>query len=124
MSDEILSELNSTFISPDREFKGQKLAPYTEGSRLLLLQVRDDGDSSLYFIYAFLFIHIMLLKNRKEAINLAWKKDDFREKLFEFMSGLDNNDLAVATALVGSIIDEAAKGQVTIIGNQTQEGKG
>ena len=71
MSNEILEELNASFVSPDREFKGEKLAQYTEGSRLLLMQVRDDGDSSIYFIWSFLYLHILLAKNRKEAIKLA-----------------------------------------------------
>jgi hypothetical protein len=116
MSNEILDELNGSFVSPEREFKGQKLAPYTEGSRLLLLQIRDDGDSSIYFIYSFLFIHIMLKKNRKEIINLVWDKTKFRETLFEFMSGLTSADLVEATALVSSVIEEASRGQVEVIG--------
>lgn len=115
MSDEILDELSATFVSPDREFKGKKLAPYTEGSRLLLLQIRDDGDSSLYFVYSFIFIHILLKENRKDAINLCWKKDDFRERLFDYIAKFNNNDLAEASALVGKIIEEAGKGQVEVI---------
>lgn len=115
MSDEILDELSATFVSPDREFKGKKLAPYTEGSRLLLLQIRDDGDSSLYFVYSFIFIHILLKDNRKDAINLCWKKDEFRERLFDYIAKFNNNDLAEASALVGKIIEEAGRGQVEII---------
>lgn len=115
MSDEILDELNASFVSPEREFKGRKLAPYTEGSRLLLLQIRDDGDSSLYFVYSFIFIHILLKENRKEAINLCWKKDEFRESLFDYISKYNNSDLAEASALVGQIIEEAGRGQVEVI---------
>jgi len=125
MSDEILDELNASFVSPERQFKGKKLAPYTEGSRLLLLQIRDDGDSSLYFVYSFIFIHILLKENRKEAINLCWKKDDFRERLFDYISGYNNNDLAEASALVGQIIEEAGKGQVEVISDgKTARGNG
>ena len=115
MSDEILDELNASFVSPEREFKGRKLAPYTEGSRLLLLQIRDDGDSSLYFVYSFIFIHILLKENRKEAINLCWKKDEFRERLFDYISKYNNSDLSEASALVGQIIEEAGRGQVAVI---------
>lgn len=124
MSDEILEELNASFVSPEREFKGRKLAPYTEGSRLLLLQIRDDGDSSLYFIYSFIFIHILLKENRKEAINVCWKKDEFREKLFDYIAKFNNSDLAEASSLVSSIIEEAGKGQVEIIPEGKQRGNG
>jgi len=75
MSNEILDELNASFVSGEREFKGEALAPYTEGSRLLLLQVRDENDSSIFFVWSFLYLHILLRKNRKEAIKLAWNRD-------------------------------------------------
>ena len=69
MSISLEEELNSVFISPQKEFMGEKLAPYTEGSRLLLLQVRDDNDSSFYFIWSFIYVHILLAKNKKDAIS-------------------------------------------------------
>ena len=72
MSNEILEELNASFVAGERTFKGKPLAPYTEGSKLLLLQVRDDGDSSLYFVYSFVFVHILIKENRREVINLCW----------------------------------------------------
>lgn len=124
MSNEILDELNASFVSPEKEFKGKKLAPYTEGSRLLLLQVRDDGDSSLYFVYSFIFIHILLNENRKEAINLCWNKDAFRERLFDFISKYSDKDLPKASALVGGIIEEATKGQVDVISDGKPSGNG
>jgi hypothetical protein len=114
MSNEILDELNASFVYPEREFKGAKLAPYTEGSRLLLLQVRDDGDSSLYFVYSFIFIHVLLYKNRKEAISICWNKQEFRDRLFDYISGLNDGDLAKASELVSSIIEEAGKGRVSV----------
>ena len=115
MSNEILEELNSSFVSPDREFKGEKLAQYTEGSRLLLMQVRDDGDSSIYFIWSFLYLHILLAKNRKEAIKLAWNKDNFRESLMDWVAEKNEKDRDEATLLVSKIIEEANKGQVDVV---------
>ena len=115
MSNEILEELNASFVSPDREFKGEKLAQYTEGSRLLLMQVRDDGDSSIYFIWSFLYLHILLAKNRKEAIKLAWNKDNFRESLMDWVAGKNEKDRDDATLLVSKIIEEANKGQVDVV---------
>lgn len=115
MNDEILDELNQSFVVPQREFRGQKLAPYTEGSRLLLLQVRDDGDSSMYFIYSFIFVHILLEKNRKEAMKICWDKPAFRDRLFEFISENKKSDLPEASGLVSGIIEEASRGQVEIV---------
>jgi hypothetical protein len=115
MSISLEEELNSTFVSPEREFMGEKLAPYTEGSRLLLLQVRDDEDSSIYFIWAFIYMHIKLAKDRKEAIKLAWNKNLFREKLFLWADNKTQSDRDIATNLVSSIIEEANKGQVDVV---------
>jgi len=115
MSISLEEELNSAFISPQREFMGEKLAPYTEGSRLLLLQVRDDNDSSFYFIWSFVFIHILLNKNKKDAIKLAWNKDLFREKIMEYIDGKTEADREVATTIVSNILDEAQKGKVDVI---------
>lgn len=54
MSEEnLIEELDNAFITPDRFFKDEKLAPYTEGSRLLMLQVRDENDSAIYFLQVF-----------------------------------------------------------------------
>ena len=67
MSISLEDELNATFVSNEKEFMGEKLAPYTEGSRLLLLQVRDDNDSSIYFIWSFIYMHIQIAKGRKRG---------------------------------------------------------
>ena len=107
MSISLEEELNSAFISPEKEFMGDKLAPYTEGSRLLLLQVRDDEDSSFYFIWSFIYVHILLAKNKKEAIKLAWNKNLFREKIMEYIEGKTEADREVATTIVSKILDEA-----------------
>jgi len=127
MSISLEEELNSTFVSPEREFMGEKLAPYTEGSRLLLLQVRDDEDSSIYFIWAFIYMHIELAKDRKEAIKLAWNKNLFREKLFLWADNKTQSDRDIATNLVSSIIEEASKGQIEVLptpGAVQQSGNG
>ena len=87
MSEEaLLQELDNSLISPDRYFKDQKLAPYTEGSRLLMLQVRDDSDSAIYFVWSFIYLHILLAEDRKRTIRLAWDKDAFREKLMDWIA--------------------------------------
>lgn len=121
MSITLEEELNSAFISPEREFMGEKLAPYTEGSRLLLLQVRDDEDSSSYFVSAFLYMHIQIAKNKKDAIKLAWNKDLFREKVFDWASKKTSADMAIGTTLVSAILEEAMNGKVDVVSGVGQQ---
>ena len=92
MNDILNEALDSDFVRPARHYQGQELAPYTEGSRLILNQVRNDDDSGMFFVWAFLYVHIMLKKNKREIISLAWNKDKFRETLFEWVSGFDKED--------------------------------
>ena len=115
MSITLDEELNSAFISPEREFMGEKLAPYTEGSRLLMLQVYDEADSSIFFVWSFIYMHTELAKNRKEAIKLAWNKELFRDKVLTWADNKTEADREVATGLVSSIINEANKGQIEVV---------
>jgi len=115
MSISLEEELNSAFISPEKEFMGDKLAPYTEGSRLLLLQVYDEADSPIFFVWSFVYMHIHLNKNRKEAIKMAWSKDLFRDKVLTWADSRTEMDREVATTLVSSIIADSNKGQVEVI---------
>jgi hypothetical protein len=112
MNEILDSELNSAFISQEREFCGEKIAPYTEGSRLLLMQAKTDEDVPLFFVWSFLFLHIQLAKNKREAIKLAWDKDTFREKVLDWADTKTSKDRDEATALVGLILEEASKGIV------------
>jgi hypothetical protein len=122
MSISLEEELNSVFVSPELEFCGEALAPYTEGSRLLLLQAKTDDDVPLFFVWAFVFLHIQLAKNRKETIRLAWDKDSFRDKVLQWADTKTEAQREQATALVGSILEEASKGIVEPIKTGTQLG--
>jgi hypothetical protein len=116
MSEEaLLQELDNSLISPDRYFKNQKLAPYTEGSRLLMLQVRDDSDSAIYFVWSFIYLHILLAEDRKRAIRLAWDKDAFREKLMDWIAEMSEEDRNTASIMCSSILSEANKARVNVI---------
>jgi hypothetical protein len=115
MNEILDSELNSAFIALEREFCGEKLAPYTEGSRLLLMQAKSDEDSSIFFVWAFIFLHIQLAKNRKEAIKIAWNKEGFREKVLDWADTKTPADRDKATNLVGEILEESSKGAVEAI---------
>jgi len=116
MSEEaLLQELDNSLISPDRYFKDQKLAPYTEGSRLLMLQVRDDSDSAIYFVWSFIYLHILLAEDRKKTIRLAWDKDAFREKLMDWIAEMSEEDRNTASLMCSSILSEANKARVNVI---------
>jgi len=116
MSEEaLLQELDNSLISPDRFFKNQKLAPYTEGSRLLMLQVRDDSDSAIYFVWSFIYLHILLAEDRKKTIRLAWDKDAFREKLMDWIAEMSEDDRTTASIMCSSILSEANKARVNVI---------
>jgi hypothetical protein len=116
MSEEaLLQELDNSLISPDRFFKDQRLAPYTEGSRLLMLQVRDDSDSAIYFVWSFIYLHILLAEDRKKTIRLAWDKDAFREKLLEWIAEMSEDDRNTASIMCSSILSEANKARVNVI---------
>ena len=116
MSEEaLLQELDNSLISPDRYFKDQRLAPYTEGSRLLMLQVRDDSDSAIYFVWSFIYLHILLAEDRKKTIRLAWDKDAFREKLMDWIAEMSEEDRNTASIMCSSILSEANKARVNVI---------
>jgi hypothetical protein len=116
MSEEaLLQELDNSLISPDRFFKDQKLAPYTEGSRLLMLQVRDDSDSAIYFVWSFIYLHILLAEDRKKTIRLAWDKDAFREKLMDWIAEMSEDDRNTASVMCSAILAEANKARVNVI---------
>jgi hypothetical protein len=116
MSEEaLLQELDNSLISPDRFFKDQRLAPYTEGSRLLMLQVRDDSDSAIYFVWSFIYLHILLAEDRKRTIRLAWDKDAFREKLMDWIAEMTEDDRNTASVMCSAILAEANKARVNVI---------
>jgi hypothetical protein len=125
MSDtDLEAELNSSFVSPDRFFKDQRLAPYTEGSRLLMIQIRNEADSPIFFVYSFLYLHILLAKNRKEAIKLSWDRDLFRERVMDWTEGFSENDRDSASLLVADILNESNKSRVNVIPSGTPQPPG
>jgi len=108
MSDKELSEaLNNQFVMPPRMFLGQELAPYTEGSRILMSQIKDNQDNYVYFVWAFIFLHIQLKKDRKSAVKLCWDKDAFRDGLIEYVSNKTESDRDLAIKIVSDALDDA-----------------
>lgn len=117
MSEEtdITQELNGSFVAGERTWQGQPLAPYTEGSRLLMSQIRSEHDAGLFFIWAFLFLHLELKKDRKNAIRLCWDRDAFREAVLDFSAGMSMADRDRAAAIVNAMLDEAARAETEVI---------
>jgi hypothetical protein len=115
MNEILDDELNGSFVKPGRDYKGDAIADYTEGSRLLVLQCKESQDSSVYFIWAFLYIHILIAKNRKEAIKLAWNRDEFRDQLLGWIEDKTEDDRTLATNIVSEMIEEASRAKVSVI---------
>jgi hypothetical protein len=115
MSDILDEELSASFVQPHKSFKGEQIAEYTEGSRLLMLQCKDKNDSSFYFIWAFLYLHLLIHKNKREAIKLAWDKDAFRERVLDWVVDKTDEDRDIATNIVSKIIEEAGKSRVSVV---------
>jgi hypothetical protein len=103
------AELDAVFVADERLWQGQKIAPYTEGSRLLLSQVRSENDSPLFFVYSFLFLHLELARDRRAAIRLAWDRDAFREAVLNFSDKFCEEDRQQAGAIVAAMVDQASK---------------
>jgi hypothetical protein len=115
MSDILDEELSASFVQPHKSFKGEQIAEYTEGSRLLMLQCKDKNDSSVYFVWAFLYLHLLIHKNKREAIKLAWDKDAFRERVLDWVVDKTDEDRDNATNIVSIIIEEAGKARVAVV---------
>ncbi len=115
MSEILDEELSASFVQPHKTFKGEQIAEYSEGSRLLMLQCKDKNDSSVYFVWAFLYLHLLIHKNRREAIKLAWDKDAFRERVLDWVADKTDEDRDIATNIVSKIIEEASKARVSIV---------
>lgn len=111
---DLSAELDGAFVSGERTWKGQPLAPYTEGSRLLMAQVRSEEDAGLFFIWAFLYLHLELRKDRKNAIRLCWNREAFREAVLDFSSGMTIADRDAAAAVVNAMLDEAARAETEV----------
>ena len=86
----VVEKPKSELTRPTYSFKGADLFPFTYGYELLFNQVRDPEDTGLYTWLGFVYL---LRKREKEtkdehrdwAIRLAWKVEDFRRSLMQWM---------------------------------------
>jgi hypothetical protein len=75
-------------------------------------------------VYSFVYVHVLLAKNRKAAIKLAWDKDAFRERVLEWSENISEKERDDAALLVTSILNQANKARVNVIPSGVPEPPG
>jgi hypothetical protein len=111
---------DSAFALNQRTFKGQRLNKFTLGHRIILNQVREENDSTQFFVLSTIFT---LLKNKDEVIDLAWDKIKFRKAVIEWVDTLDEKDFDEAINVINSIYSEISQSRVEIAEGEKQEKK-
>lgn len=93
----------SSFALNQRSFKGQRLNKFTLGHRIVLNQIREEGDSVEFFIWSTIF---SLVKDRQEIVDLAWNKTKFRSAVIDWVDTMKASDFEEAVSIVNSIYAE------------------
>jgi len=115
--DEILAKnLDKTFALGERQFKGQKLNKFTLGHRIILNQVREEQDSTEFFIWSTLFC---LVTPREKLVELGWDKNKFRGAVLNWADKFVEEDFVEAVKIVEDVFKEITDSKVT-----TKEGGG
>lgn len=115
--DEILAKnLDKTFALGERQFKGQKLNKFTLGHRIILNQVREEQDSTEFFIWSTLFC---LVTPREKLVELGWDKNKFRGAVLNWADKFVEEDFVEAVKIVEDVFKEITDSKVT-----TREGGG
>jgi len=115
--DEVLAKnLDKTFALGERQFKGQKLNKFTLGHRIILNQVREEQDSTEFFIWSTLFC---LVTPREKLVELGWDKNKFRGAVLDWADKFVEEDFVQAVKIVEDVFKEITDSKVT-----TKEGGG
>lgn len=115
--DEVLARnLDKTFALGERQFKGQKLNKFTLGHRIILNQVREEQDSTEFFIWGTLFC---LVTPRERLVELGWDKNKFRAAVLDWADKFVEEDFIEAVKIVEDVFKEITDSKVT-----TKEGGG
>lgn len=115
--EEILNKnLDKTFALGERQFKGQKLNKFTLGHRIILNQVREEQDSTEFFIWSTLFC---LITPRERLVELGWEKNKFRGAVLDWADKFAEEDFVEAVKIVEDVFKEITDSRVT-----TKEGGG
>lgn len=120
--DEALKERGgeASFALNQRTFKGQKLNKFTLGHRIVLNQIREEGDSVEFFIWSTIF---SLIKTRQEIVDLAWSKTRFRSAVIDWVDTMEAKDFEEAVSIVNSIYEEINGTAVVITGDADSDKK-
>lgn len=102
---------DNAFLELTSEFKGQELSPWTEKTRLLYLGVMEDGNS-VYSCYALVFLLLKYHAAPKEAVNLAFNREAFRDAVLDWAETFEDGDRDECITLASSILESGAKGKV------------
>lgn len=115
--DEVLAKnLDKTFALGERQFNGQKLNKFTLGHRIILNQVREEQDSTEFFIWSTLFC---LVTPREKLVELGWDKNKFRAAVLNWADKFVEEDFVEAVKIVEDVFKEITDSKVT-----TKEGGG
>jgi len=115
--DEVLAKnLDKAFALGERQFKGQKLNKFTLGHRIILNQVREEQDSTEFFIWSTLFC---LTTPREKLVELGWDKNKFRGAVLDWADKFVEEDFIEAVKIVEDVFKEITDSKVT-----TKEGGG
>lgn len=115
--DEVLTKnLDKTFALGERQFKGQKLNKFTLGHRIILNQIREEQDSTEFFIWSTLFC---LITPRQKLVELGWDKNKFRGAVLDWADNFVEEDFIEAVKIVEDVFKEITDSKVV-----TKEGGG
>jgi len=115
--EEVLSKnLDKAFTLGERQFKGQKLNKFTLGHRIILNQIREEEDSTEFFIWSTLFC---LVTTRERLVELGWSKTKFRMAVLEWADKFVEEDFIDAVKIVEDVFKEITDSKV-----YTKEGGG
>lgn len=119
--DQVNAMLERELLRPCETFQGKPLWPFTPGSKGLYSAVLSDGDTKLYRVLAFVFIHLrrteaeMSADLGKHIIPLVFGDlNVFRTRvLLEFRDSLTDQDILDAIAITNKEFQVEAASEVT-----------
>jgi hypothetical protein len=90
-------------------FKGNKVGKFTLGTRIVMNQIREEADTTEFFIWSSLFC---LTHPRSELVKLAWDKAKFRETVLNWSDDFNESDFIEGVKIVDEIFSEISEARV------------
>lgn len=114
--DEVLNKaLDKSFVINERTFKGQRLGKFTLGTRIVVNQIREDSDTTEFFIWSTLYC---LTQTRSDLVKLAWDKAKFREAVLDWSDTFVEADFIEGVKIVEEAFNELAEARVQASGGK------